>query len=220
MIPGFFFTMWMECLARHLQAMEIAAPVSFCVGISLPMDALLLWVLVDVFELGMIGCPIAISLTYFFQFACLLSYILGRRAELIQTWPGLTRSALSPHGLWVFIKLAIPSALMSCFEGWGFDIMTIFAGLIGDRTIPLATHGTLVNVYYFTYMIPLGVSVAGTTRIGLLLASRKPARAHLGYYVTFTVCECLLLLGHHHHNKNNNNAFVCVCWCGKQTNSL
>ena len=193
MIPGFFFTMWTECLARHLQAMEIAAPVSFCVGISLPMDVLLLWVMLDVFELGMIGCPIAISLTYLFQCLCLFVYVLGRRAELIQTWPGWTRKAVSLHGLGAFIKLAIPSALMSCFEGWGFDIMTIFAGMIGDRTIPLATHGTLVNVYYFTYMVPLGVSVAGTTRIGLLLASRKPARARLGYHVTFCVCECLLL---------------------------
>ena len=209
MIPGFFFAMWMECLARHLQAMEIAAPVSFCVAISLPVDAALLWLFIDVLELGMIGCPIAISVTYGVQFVCLLFYILGRRSELLPTWPGWTRKAVSCRGIWAFIKLAIPSAFMSCLEGWGFDIMTIFAGLLD--TISLAAHGTLVNVYYFTYMIPLGVSVAGTTRIGLLLASRKPSRARLSYYVTYCVSECLsfLLLA----CLSLSIVLVCVCLC-------
>jgi MATE family multidrug resistance protein len=189
MIPGLFPAMWFEAIRRHLQAMNIVVPVTVIILLSIPIEACYLWLTISVFELGLIGCPIAVMLIYWTQFVLLCAWVLGRR-ELRSTWPGFSKKAF--RGWWRFLKLAIPGALMSCMEGWGFDIMSLFAGWIG--TIQLAAHSALINTYYIAYMIPLGVSVAATTRVGTLLGARKPVRARLSYILTLFTCIFFELL--------------------------
>ena len=44
---------------------------------------------------------------------------------------------------------------MQCFEWWAFELIAIFAGLIGVKE--LAAQVAVINVIGFVYMIPLGV---------------------------------------------------------------
>jgi len=190
MIPGLFPAMLYEAIRRHLQAMNIVLPVTVVVLLSIPIETAFLFVCIDAFELGIAGCAIAVSLIYIVQAIMLLAYVVGRRHVLGVSWPGFTRKAF--HGWWRFLKLAIPSALMACMEGWGFDIMSLFAGWIG--TVPLAAHSALINTYYVAYMIPLGIGCASTTRIGTLLGAHRPSRARLSYYIAIAICIFFELL--------------------------
>ena len=190
MLPGLVPAMWYECLRRHLQAMNITLPSTFIVLVSIPSELAYLFLSIYVFELGLVGCPIAVSLMYTTQFLMLAAYVLGRK-DLRQTWPGcLPRDVF--RGWWRFIKLAIPSAIMSCLEGWGFDIMSFFVGWLG--TVPLAVHSALINTYYLMYMIPSGFSYASTTRVGVLLGSLRPGRARLSFVINMGLTLILELI--------------------------
>lgn len=183
MLPGLFPAMLYECLRRHLQAMNITLPATFIVLVSIPSELAYLFLCIYVFELGLIGCPIAVTLMYTTQFLMLVAYALGRK-DLRQTWPGcFPRDVFRGWGR--FIKLAIPSAIMCCLEGWGFDIMSFFAGWLG--TVPLAVHSALINTYYLIYMIPSGFSYASTTRVGVLLGSLHPGRARLSFVINMGI---------------------------------
>lgn len=75
---------------------------------------------------------------------------------------------------------------MICSEWWAFEIIALAAGLLGDNM--LAAQTVVLNTCGLTYMIPLGVSIACTTKIGNSLGASRPNSAKLS-------AECALLLG-------------------------
>ena len=183
MLPGLFPALWYECLRRHLQAMNITLPSTFIVLVSIPSQLCYLFLMIYVFELGLVGCPTAVALMYTTQFLMMAAYVIGRK-DLRQTWPGcFPREVFKGWGS--FIKLAIPSAIMCCIEGWGFDIMAFFAGWLG--TIPLAVHSAMIDTYYLIYMIPNGFGYGATTRVGILLGSLHPGRAKLAFVINMVL---------------------------------
>ena len=63
-----------------------------------------------------------------------------------------------------FLKLGIPGVAMLCSEWWAFEVIALAAGILGENE--LAAQTVVLNTCALTYMIPLGVSIATTTRIG------------------------------------------------------
>jgi MATE family multidrug resistance protein len=96
------------------------------------------------------------------------------------TWYGWSfREALSE---WKeFFKLGLPGAAMVCAEWWGFEIHALVSGLLG--TVPLAAQTLCLNTVSISFMIPLGIGIAATTRVGNLMGANKPHTAALFYRV-------------------------------------
>src|SRR5690606_5838415 len=64
-------------------------------------------------------------------------------------------------------------------EGWAFQIATLLAGRLSDTA--LAAHVIALNLASAAFMLPLGLSIGASTRVGNLVgaglhaAARRPA---------------------------------------------
>ena len=73
----------------------------------------------------------------------------------------------------IYLEVGLPGALMLCFEWWLFEVLAIFAGLMGVEM--LAAEVIIVNLASFVFMIPLGCSFAASAFTGYFTASGKIA---------------------------------------------
>lgn len=107
------------------------------------------------------------------------------------TWGGWSRTCLK--GWWPFLKLAGPGTVMVCAEWWSFEVVAIGAGWLG--TIELAVQGVMMNTVALVFMLPLGIGVAASIRVGNLIgaghgkAARQAAFVAIGLGVFMEVCE-------------------------------
>lgn len=68
------------------------------------------------------------------------------------------------QGLGVFINLALPSALMMLFEWGAFEMLTIFAGLVGVAS--QAAQNIIANCFGTMFMLSLGMGSAVAATMG------------------------------------------------------
>jgi multidrug resistance protein, MATE family len=61
--------------------------------------------------------------------------------------------------------------LMLCFEWWAFELLAIFAGLLGVNE--LAAEVVIINMVTFIFMLPLGISYAASALTGNYLGEGK-----------------------------------------------
>lgn len=109
MIPVFFAYGILQCLVRFLQTQNIVFPMMLCSGITTILHFLVCWILVFKSSLGYRGAAFAISISYWIN-AVLLALYIKFSSSCTKTWTGFSKNAL--HNIPIFVKLAIPSAIM------------------------------------------------------------------------------------------------------------
>ena len=72
---------------------------------------------------------------------------------------------------------------------WGFEATALPAGLISPDS--LASHSVILNIYVLALTIPLGVSIAGSVRIGMRLGAGKPQKAKESFILTLFIAVCI-----------------------------
>ncbi|XP_031728409.1 multidrug and toxin extrusion protein 1 [Anarrhichthys ocellatus] len=146
------------------------------------------YVLIYSLELGVVGSAIANSLSHIA--ICLLLYGYIRWKKLHQlTWGGWSTDCLQEWG--AYMKLAIPSTCMICFEWWMWEIGGFLAGVLGE--VDLAAQHVLVEVGAITFMFPLGVHAAACVRVGNALGAGDTARAIVTCKVALVLAGVLAL---------------------------
>jgi multidrug resistance protein, MATE family len=103
----------------------------------------------------------------------------------------LMTGAFSEWG--IYLKLAIPSALILCAEWWMYEALTLFAGWLG--TIYLATIIIIFNIHNLVYDISYGLSQAASSQIGRTLAEigKRTAKRLLKFIVSFQIFICIMV---------------------------
>jgi MATE family multidrug resistance protein len=106
----------------------------------------------------------------------------------------LTRLRLK--GLSEIFRLGLPVALMLALEYWAFAISTLWAGWLGEAE--LAAHSIALNLASITYMVPLGIGLGASARVGNLIGAGEPRGAQRAAWVAFGlgggVMACFALL--------------------------
>jgi MATE family multidrug resistance protein len=74
---------------------------------------------------------------------------------------------------------------MICSEWWAFEIIGLLIAYFGNTQ--LATHSVIMSTSGLFYMIPMGLSVAASNRIGNQLGSAKPNASKLTAYSSITL---------------------------------
>lgn len=74
------------------------------------------------------------------------------------------------------LRLGLPIAVTIVAEGGLFSAASILIGWLG--TLPLAAHGIALQIASITFMVPLGISQAALTRVGL--AAGRQDRGGIG----------------------------------------
>ncbi|XP_039987314.1 multidrug and toxin extrusion protein 1-like [Xiphias gladius] len=125
-------------------------------------------------DLGVDGSAAANALSHIYICAFLFAYIWWKKLH-VKTWGGWSVESLQEWGS--YMKLAIPSTLMKCFEWWVYEFGGFFAGMLSEDE--LAAQHAVIMVAFITYMFPLGVQAAACARVGNALGAGDTARAIL-----------------------------------------
>ncbi|KAL2096119.1 hypothetical protein ACEWY4_008267 [Coilia grayii] len=168
-IPALFVH---QLLTSYLQNQGIIVPMVYTAIFSNIANVLTNYALVSWLDLGIIGSAAANSLSIIYNMLFLFLYIWGRGLH-VGTWGGWSTESLQEWGS--FMKLAIPSALMCCFEWWIYEIGGFLAGMLSEED--LAAQHVVIMVAYINYMIPLGAQGAACIRVGNALGAGDTAGA-------------------------------------------
>jgi MATE family multidrug resistance protein len=100
-------------------------------------------------------------------------------------------------------RLGMPIGLTTIFEAMLFNTATLLMGTFGTATV--AAHQVAINVASITFMVPLGVAMAATIRVGLAAGAadnagvRRAGFTALGVSTSFmSVAAVILVLFRHH----------------------
>lgn len=180
-----FFMVWVA-LRQYLTGRRIVKPAMWIVVAANVLNAALNWVLVfghlGAPALGVVGAGLATAIVQALFPFVLLAWVA--RARLHHGgWVPWSRAALEPAALVAMLRMGTPVALQLAFEVWAFQIMVVWAGRLGE--VPLAAHSIAFNLIALAFMVPLGVSLAASARVGNLIGAGQYHEAQRSAWVAF-----------------------------------
>ncbi|MEZ5313709.1 MAG: MATE family efflux transporter [Thermoanaerobaculia bacterium] len=122
--------------------------------------------------------------------AMLLAFRIYRLQRGSETILSLARVRLA--GLGEILRLGLPLAVMLALEYWAFAISTLWAGRLGPSQ--LAAHSIVLSLASISYMVPLGVGLGATTRVGNLIGAGEPRNAQRAAWVAFALGGVVMTL--------------------------
>ena len=154
----FFYSM------RFFQAMERVRSATIAVLAANILNIVANYVCIFVFDLGVVGSAWASCLSTYGMCAMLLWGLRDDIRSFMSVYYDYSSSIL--HKIWT---LGWPTGLQFSLEVWGFVLSVLFAGWLGTQN--QAAHAIVLNVSSMCFMIPLGLSVAASTRVGKMIGT-------------------------------------------------
>src|ERR1700761_7326711 len=120
-------------------------------------------------RLGIPGSGLASACSYTFSFLAMVVVVWLtpslRKYRIFRRWH-------RPHWekLLEVMRLGMPIGLTMIFEAMLFNSATLIMGTFG--TVAVAAHMIALNVPSLTFMVPLGIGMAATVRVGLAAGAR------------------------------------------------
>lgn len=174
---GLPFTMGFQVLRNFTAALGKPGAALWVMVSSIFFNALVGWTLIfghfGVPRLGLVGSGLATAGSAVFAFVAMLAVIwLTRSVRKYRIF----RRFLHPVKAKAVevLKLGLPMGLAMIFEAMLFNTMTLVMGSFG--IVSVAAHQITLNVASITFMVPLGIGMAATVRVGLA-AGRNDLKA-------------------------------------------
>ncbi|XP_060703744.1 multidrug and toxin extrusion protein 1-like [Hemiscyllium ocellatum] len=157
---------------RYLQNQGITMPQVFTGALVNVLNAVINYLLLNIFSLGVKGSAAANVVSQYCQAIFLFIYIRWRKLH-VNTWTEWSSDCMQEWGL--FVRLAIPSMLMLCIEWWSYEVGAFLAGIIDE--VELGAQCVVYQILVAVYMIPLGYGVAAAVCVGNALGAGNPEKA-------------------------------------------
>uniref|UniRef100_A0A8C7HIE8 Multidrug and toxin extrusion protein n=1 Tax=Oncorhynchus kisutch TaxID=8019 RepID=A0A8C7HIE8_ONCKI len=135
------------------------------------------------------GSAAANTLSQLYICSFLFAYICWKKLH-VKTWGGWTTEALQEWGS--YMKLAIPSTLMLCFEWWIYELGGFLAGMLSE--VDLAAQHVVIMLAFINYMFPLGIQAAACVRVGNALGAGDTAGAILTSKVSLALSGSMAVI--------------------------
>ncbi|XP_027854832.1 multidrug and toxin extrusion protein 1-like [Xiphophorus couchianus] len=164
----------------YLQNQGIILPQLYTAAVANVANVATNYLLLYWLNLGVSGSAVANTLSQIYICSFLFAYIRWKRLH-VKTWEGWSVESLQEWGS--YMKLALPSTLMKCFEWWVYELGGFFAGMLSEDE--LAAQHAVIMIAFLTYMFPLGLQAATCARVGNALGAGDRARALLTSKVSF-----------------------------------
>uniref|UniRef100_A0A3Q3ATG0 Multidrug and toxin extrusion protein n=1 Tax=Kryptolebias marmoratus TaxID=37003 RepID=A0A3Q3ATG0_KRYMA len=171
----------------YLQNQGIILPQMYSAALANLANGLTNYIFLYWLDLGVGGSAAANALSQIYICAFLFAYIRWKKLH-VTTWGGWSVESLQEWGS--YMKLAIPSTLMKCFEWWVYEFGGFFAGMLSEDE--LAAQHAVIMVTFITYMFPLGIQAAACARVGNALGAGDSARAILTSKVSLGLAGLVL----------------------------
>jgi multidrug resistance protein, MATE family len=170
---------------KFLSSQEIMVPLVVVLALTLFMLPFLLDGLVTAF--GFVGSALAILVYQVSQVVLLIGYLWWHEPHQEGTWPGLGawRAALEWKPLKAYLSLGM-GGILSASEWIYWEILGLMVGTLGK--LPLAIHTVPTQVISTAFMMPLGIGMALSIRLGQTLPrSVKRAKQLAAWTLGFTI---------------------------------
>ncbi len=130
--------------------------------------------------LGLAGIGWASTLSLWGMLLALTCYILIQpRLAVYQVFRGLFQ--FEGKVFWDLVHTGLPLGVLTAVEAGLFAVTTFLMGQLGTTT--LAAHQIAIQSAAFTFMVPLGISLATTVRVGQLVGQNDLKGARLAGFV-------------------------------------
>ncbi|CAK6966688.1 multidrug and toxin extrusion protein 1-like [Scomber scombrus] len=173
----------------YLQNQGIILPQMYTAAMANVANLMTNYIFLYWLDLGVSGSAAANTLSQIYICAFLFAYICWKKLY-VTTWGGWSVESLQEWG--TYMKLAIPSTLMKCFEWWIYECGVFFAGMLSEDE--LAAQHAVIMVSFITYMFPLGIQAAACARVGNALGAGDTARAILTSKVSLSLAGTLAVV--------------------------
>ncbi|XP_051814357.1 multidrug and toxin extrusion protein 1-like isoform X2 [Acanthochromis polyacanthus] len=173
----------------YLQNQGIILPQMYAAALANIANVLTNYTFLYCLDLGVRGSAAANALSQIYISTFLFAFIWWKKLH-VTTWGGWSVESLQEWGS--FMKLAIPSTLMKCFEWWVYELGGFFAGMLSEDE--LAAQHAVIMVAFITYMFPLGIQAAACARVGNALGAGDRARAILTAKVALTLAGSIAVV--------------------------
>ncbi|MCI0434166.1 MAG: MATE family efflux transporter [Gemmatimonadetes bacterium] len=182
-LPFFLFT----AIRQYLEGMgrtTVPMIITFLgLAINIPANALLIYG-VDgrIPALGVAGSGWATTIVRWFMFFAAAAYLLAspllraHRGEPMRPDAALIRRVL---------RIGVPIGGQFGLEVGLFSFAAVMMGWLGP--LELAAHQVTINIASTTFMVALGVSLAGSIRVGQCIGARRPARMRRAALATYAL---------------------------------
>ncbi|XP_074273377.1 protein DETOXIFICATION 41 [Silene latifolia] len=167
-------------MQRFLQSQNIVNPLAYMSVGVFALHTLLTWLVVYVFDYGLIGAALTLSFSWWiFVILNALYIIFSPRCK--DTWTGFSTRAFS--GIWPYFKLTLASAVMLCLEIWYVQGLVLISGLLANPTISLDSISICMNYWNWDMQFMLGLAAAASVRVSNELGAAHPTVARFSVMV-------------------------------------
>ena len=198
---GLPFALGFQVLRSYATALNRPVPPMLVMGAAILINALGDYALIfghfGLPRVGLIGAGMASA------FSNLASFVL--LTVLVEVLPGLRDYRIwrrlgqaDRHVLTELFRLGLPISVTMAFEVMLFNGATVAMGTFGIA--PLAAHQVALTIPSLTFMIPLGIGLGATVRVGLAagagnrVEARRAGFTAMGIAVLFMTATSMLLL--------------------------
>ncbi len=186
---GLPFALGVVALRNFLAAIERTRAPLVIIVISTLLNALLNWLLIygnwGFPRLELVGAGIASSISHAAGFFSLVAYInlesASRRFALFSNFSKPCWVSLDE-----LVQLSWPIGFTMFFEAMLFNAAVFLMGRIGIDE--MAAYQVALNVAALAFMMPLGLSMAGGVRVGLMAGARDAAGVRRAAVVSILSC--------------------------------
>lgn len=190
-IPGAFLYL---ALRFFSEGTSYTRPLMYIAMVALPLNVFGNWVFMygglGVPPMGAVGCGIATALVMWSMLGMMLWVVLRRRHY--RRFAALARvDGPSPVALGELLRLGVPIGVTLFMEGSLFGVAALLMGSLGAQVV--AGHQIAINVAAVMFMIPLGLSLAISVRVGQALGRGDPAGARYTGVVGIALCAAIML---------------------------
>jgi multidrug resistance protein, MATE family len=127
-------------------------------------------------RLGAVGCGVATAIVIWLMLGCLVAWIVFE--PYYRQFPVFTRFERPDfRTLRTLIRLGTPIGVSLFMEGSLFGAVALLLGRLGETVV--AGHQIALNVASITFMVPLGIAIAITVRVGQAMGRNDPIGARL-----------------------------------------
>lgn len=160
-------------------------------ALNVPLNYILMYGKFGLPALGAVGAGFSSAIVMWVMFFALLIYVRRRalysRLHIFARfeWPRrreLTELAAlgAPIGIAIFMEVAL------------FATTTLLMAKLG--VIPIAAHQVAVNFSGMMFMVPMGLAMASTIRVGQAIGRGQPERARFAGFTAVGVCGCFMVI--------------------------
>jgi MATE family multidrug resistance protein len=141
--------------------------------------------------LGVLGSGIASACAYTFSFFTMLAVVTWTPAfKKYHVLHRFTRPAWDKFE--EVFRLGVPMGISMIFEAMLFNSATLLMGVFGAASV--AAHQIALNVGSVTFMVPLGIGIAATVRVGLAAGAKNHEGVRRAGYTAIVFGAGVMLL--------------------------